>query len=357
MTQVLLRDRTGYELKKRTGNSDRVDHGFYIAQGPLRGYGAMFPRCGTYCWIPWEVSSQSKKNPGRIPKKIHKAEREKLKRDHLNELFLELGNAFDSTRQNNEKATILIDATRLLRDLLSQISVERNELQDENAILEVEVEKLQTQLHGRTPSDTTWNASSAKSQQASATSSLQDDNMAMPVADSTLQTTPVVAPVYVVPFHYDFKPYSDSETADAPKMLSNVSRPHARCHAYHVVYNDFFTLINNPFSRQHTRSNTYPYMNGPYSSRDAIAYAAIVLFRVFDIALKEIERLSAASSVGSEQVLKQTPGSDESKDITTRPSLIICFWGIEGIHFAEYVALSNGDCGAWSFDVTVTKAL
>ncbi|KAK9151045.1 hypothetical protein Syun_009354 [Stephania yunnanensis] len=32
---------------------------------------------------------------------------------------------------------------------------------------------------------------------------------------------------------------------------------------------------------------------------------------------------------------------------------IICFWGIEGIHFAEYVALSNGDCGAWSFDVTL----
>ncbi|KAK9128805.1 hypothetical protein Syun_017602 [Stephania yunnanensis] len=38
-------------------------------------------------------------------------------------------------------------------------------------------------------------------------------------------------------------------------------------------------------------------------------------------------------------------------------SFIICFWGIEGIHFAEYVALSNGDCGAWSFDVTVTNAL
>ncbi|KAK9091929.1 hypothetical protein Syun_026840 [Stephania yunnanensis] len=38
-------------------------------------------------------------------------------------------------------------------------------------------------------------------------------------------------------------------------------------------------------------------------------------------------------------------------------SFIICFWGIEGIHFAEYVALSNGDCGAWSFDITVTNAL
>ncbi|KAK9116761.1 hypothetical protein Sjap_015708 [Stephania japonica] len=189
-------------------------------------------------------SSQSKKNPGRIPKKIHKAEREKLKRDHLNELFLELGDALDSTRQNNGKASILIDATRLLRDLLSQvqclkkenvalqseshyISVERNELQDENAILEAEIEKLQTQLHGRTPSGAARIASSAESLQSSTTSSLQDDNLAMPVPDPTL-TAPVVAPVYVMPFHHDFKPYSDSETAHAPKMPSNVSRPHAR---------------------------------------------------------------------------------------------------------------------------------
>ncbi|KAK9163324.1 hypothetical protein Syun_004226 [Stephania yunnanensis] len=32
----------------------------------------------------------------------------------------------------------------------------------------------------------------------------------------------------------------------------------------------------------------------------------------------------------------------------------LCFIGI---HFAEYVALSNGDCGAWSFDVTVEKKM
>ncbi|KAK1258146.1 Transcription factor bHLH47 [Acorus gramineus] len=37
----------------------------------------------------------NKKNPGKVPRKIHKAEREKLKRDHLNELFVELGNALE----------------------------------------------------------------------------------------------------------------------------------------------------------------------------------------------------------------------------------------------------------------------
>ncbi|KAK1301912.1 Transcription factor bHLH47 [Acorus calamus] len=35
----------------------------------------------------------NKRNPGKVPRKIHKAEREKLKRDHLNELFVELDNA------------------------------------------------------------------------------------------------------------------------------------------------------------------------------------------------------------------------------------------------------------------------
>ncbi|KAK1310258.1 Transcription factor bHLH47 [Acorus calamus] len=38
----------------------------------------------------------NKKNPGKVPRKIHKAEREKLKCDHINELFVELGNALAS---------------------------------------------------------------------------------------------------------------------------------------------------------------------------------------------------------------------------------------------------------------------
>lgn len=37
--------------------------------------------------------SCSLKTKGKVPKRIHKAEREKLKREHLNELFLDLANA------------------------------------------------------------------------------------------------------------------------------------------------------------------------------------------------------------------------------------------------------------------------
>ncbi|KAJ8465631.1 hypothetical protein OPV22_028183 [Ensete ventricosum] len=38
-----------------------------------------------------ESTDRGKKNQSRVPKKIHEAEREKLKRDQLNELFLERG--------------------------------------------------------------------------------------------------------------------------------------------------------------------------------------------------------------------------------------------------------------------------
>ncbi|CAN6289286.1 unnamed protein product [Urochloa humidicola] len=101
------------------------------------------------------------------PRKVHKAEREKLKRDHLNDLFVELGNMLEADRQNNGKACILTDTTRILRDLLVQVeslrkehsnlqneshyvAIERNELQDENGVLRKEISELQDELRIRT---------------------------------------------------------------------------------------------------------------------------------------------------------------------------------------------------------------
>lgn len=55
--------------------------------------------CGTVSY-PDSVSihlicfrSFNKTNQRKVPKRIHKAEREKMKREHLNELFLDLANA------------------------------------------------------------------------------------------------------------------------------------------------------------------------------------------------------------------------------------------------------------------------
>lgn len=105
----------------------------------------------------------NKKNQLKVPKKIHKAEREKLKRDQLNDLFLELGNALEPSRQNNGKASILGDATRILRDLILQVqslrkqnvaltkesyyvTVEKDELKDETVALESDITRLSNEL-------------------------------------------------------------------------------------------------------------------------------------------------------------------------------------------------------------------
>uniref|UniRef100_A0ACD5WX96 Uncharacterized protein n=1 Tax=Avena sativa TaxID=4498 RepID=A0ACD5WX96_AVESA len=102
----------------------------------------------------------------KAPRKIHKAEREKHKRDLLNDLFGELGDMLEADRQNNGKACILTDTTRILRDLLPQleslrkenstlqneshyVTMERNELQDENGVLRNEILELQNELATR----------------------------------------------------------------------------------------------------------------------------------------------------------------------------------------------------------------
>ncbi|XP_039011787.1 transcription factor bHLH47-like isoform X1 [Hibiscus syriacus] len=103
------------------------------------------------------------KTKGKVPKRIHKAEREKLKREHLNELFLDLANALDPNQPNNGKASILCEATRLLKDLFCQIeslkkenssllseshyvNIEKNELKEENFTLETQIRELQSDI-------------------------------------------------------------------------------------------------------------------------------------------------------------------------------------------------------------------
>ncbi|KAM7508032.1 hypothetical protein LguiA_018485 [Lonicera macranthoides] len=111
-------------------------------------------------------SSPSKKNPGKVPRTIRKAKREKLKRDNMNVLFLELAKTLEPARQNNGKSSTLSDSIRLLRGLLDQvdslkrenatllseyqyITIEKNELKEENSSLDTQVEKLQSNIEER----------------------------------------------------------------------------------------------------------------------------------------------------------------------------------------------------------------
>ncbi|KAM0829228.1 hypothetical protein ACQ4PT_013506 [Festuca glaucescens] len=110
--------------------------------------------------------SPNQRSQEKTPKKNHKAEREKLKRDQLNDLFVELSSMLDHDRQNSGKATVLGDAARVLRDLFTQVESlrkeqsallterqyvgsEKNELQDENATLKAQIIELQNELCAR----------------------------------------------------------------------------------------------------------------------------------------------------------------------------------------------------------------
>ncbi|KAL0376198.1 UNVERIFIED_CONTAM: Transcription factor [Sesamum calycinum] len=99
-------------------------------------------------------------------RKVQKADREKLRRDRLNEQFMELGNALDPDRPKNDKASILTDTIQMLKDLTSQVdrlkseyaalteesrelTQEKNDLREEKASLKSDIENLNAQYQQR----------------------------------------------------------------------------------------------------------------------------------------------------------------------------------------------------------------
>uniref|UniRef100_A0A2C9W8W5 BHLH domain-containing protein n=1 Tax=Manihot esculenta TaxID=3983 RepID=A0A2C9W8W5_MANES len=93
-----------------------------------------------------------------------KASREKLRRDRLNDKFVELGSILEPGRPpKTDKAAILIDAVRMvsqlrgeaqklkesnssLQERIKELKAEKNELRDEKQRLKAEKEKLEQQL-------------------------------------------------------------------------------------------------------------------------------------------------------------------------------------------------------------------
>ncbi|KAM7261188.1 hypothetical protein ACFE04_026663 [Oxalis oulophora] len=99
-------------------------------------------------------------------RKTLKADREKLRRDRLNEQFIDLGTTLDPDRPKNDKATILADTIQLLKELTSQVdklkaehstlteearelTQEKNDLREEKASLKTEIEELNIQYQQR----------------------------------------------------------------------------------------------------------------------------------------------------------------------------------------------------------------
>lgn len=71
-------------------------------------------------------------------RKSHKADREKLRREKINEQFAELASALDPDRPKNDKASILIESVQVIKEL----RVELKQLQDEHALLMDESREL-----------------------------------------------------------------------------------------------------------------------------------------------------------------------------------------------------------------------
>ncbi|XP_073028996.1 transcription factor bHLH121 [Primulina eburnea] len=99
-------------------------------------------------------------------RKVQKADREKLRRDRLNEQFTELGNTLDPDRPKNDKASILTDTIQILKDLASQVdrlkaeyaalteesrelTQEKNDLREEKTSLKSDIDGLNSQYQQR----------------------------------------------------------------------------------------------------------------------------------------------------------------------------------------------------------------
>ncbi|KAI3766821.1 hypothetical protein L2E82_16895 [Cichorium intybus] len=101
-------------------------------------------------------------NLNKVPKRIlGKAKREKIKREHMNQLFLILSNALEIREQNCEKIFILGETMRVVKEMLDEINrlkeenatllsesqyvtCEKNELKDETYALEIQIHELKS---------------------------------------------------------------------------------------------------------------------------------------------------------------------------------------------------------------------
>ncbi|CDY53423.1 BnaC01g42730D [Brassica napus] len=181
---------------------------------------------------PHASVDQSRSRKGKVPKRINKAVRERLKREHLNELFIELADTLEMNQQNSGKASILCEATKFLKDVFGQIeslrkeqtallsesnylTTEKNELKEETSVLETEISRLHSEIEARCSGLPIFQG--AGFQQSSA--------------------TPPGATVIVLPMHPDLQTQDTSDLTghlqtQAPTVMYNSSSVSKPCPRY-----------------------------------------------------------------------------------------------------------------------------
>ncbi|KAK9684563.1 hypothetical protein RND81_10G218600 [Saponaria officinalis] len=184
----------------------------------------------------------NKKRCCRVPRRALKAEREKLKRDQLNDLFNKLGSLLELSEQNNGKASILNETIRLLKDMISQIqslrkenatllsesqyvTTENYELKDEKVALEDQIKSVKRELEEKlVQSKPDLNVTPRECWQAEMGSHFLNGRLPhaqLPPTISPIQQSSILGPVYVVPVNPDVQAASD------PPVVA-VRKPHPR---------------------------------------------------------------------------------------------------------------------------------
>ncbi|KAF8045234.1 hypothetical protein N665_5377s0001 [Sinapis alba] len=199
------------------------------------------------------VDERSRK--GKVPKRVNKAVRERLKREHLNEIFIELADTVELNQQNSGKASILCEATKFLKDVFGQIeslrkeqttllsesnylTTEKNELKEETSVLETEISRLHSEIEARmNQSKPDLNTSPAPEYHHPHFPQLASQFSGLPIfqgAEGFQQSSATPgATVIVLPMHPHLQTQDTSDLTghlqtQAPMMMynsSNVSKP------------------------------------------------------------------------------------------------------------------------------------
>ncbi|CAM8926816.1 unnamed protein product [Rhodiola kirilowii] len=189
-------------------------------------------------------SRRPKKNEAKVPKKINKSRREKVKREQLNDLFLDLAKALGIKEPNNGKAIILTEAARFLNGMVvhvdglrkenktltsesQYVTVEKEELQEDNSLLLSEVEKLRAEIESKKLQS---QAPPPDVQLLQPPPLLSKDHFSFSIPDATLGQPHPPCPILVFPFSSDYPTSNNDHPITNP--TSDVIKPCKPCPRY-----------------------------------------------------------------------------------------------------------------------------
>lgn len=115
-------------------------------------------------------------------------------------------------------------------ELYGQVCIEKDELQEENSALKVQIGKLQTEIDKKIQPPSLWGFNNFESQvEGNIAPQLEGHHIVVPLADHATQAAPIVSPIFVMPLQDNTQGLPETNIAKAsPWHPPNISRPHAR---------------------------------------------------------------------------------------------------------------------------------